>query len=108
MNVIHLVTLTLNGAAVFRYADGRDPGAANAEAGAILDSLTDRYGDGFGYRVEPLPYRRSIDNGAALQAACSAYESGAWSASALAESMAGVKAAALKLRTMAAELESGL
>ena len=90
--------------------DGAAPGDANYAAGEVMDRLTDETGlGGFGYRVEPLPYRRmgpagSGDLADAMAAARSAYESGAWMNG---QRTRFVAAYAGRLRQLAAEMESG-
>lgn len=56
MNRVQLATVTLNGAPVYQWACARDSGQVASEAGSVCDMLTDRFGDGFGWNVRPLPY----------------------------------------------------
>jgi hypothetical protein len=107
MNDVQLISLTWNGATFYRYATGAEPGAANAEAGEIMDRLADQFGDGFGYRVEAIPYRRTCDGTAVRDAAADAYASGAWPPSEAVPGCNAVADIAARLRRMAAELESG-
>lgn len=85
MNDVQLVTITWRGQPCFRYATSATEGDANAEAGRLMDSLADCYGDGFGYCVRSIPFRRSIDgDGRVFDAARLHYETGAWLQSGLA------------------------
>jgi hypothetical protein len=108
MNDVQLVFITWNGATVFRYVTGVDPGEANAEAGAIMDALSDQFGDGFGYRVEHAPYRRACDGTAVREAAALAYTHGAWPPGEAVPGCNAVARTAALLRRTAAELESGV
>lgn len=107
MNDVQLVHITWNGATVLRYATGVEPGAANNEAGDVIDGLTDQFGAGFGYRVEAIPYRRTCDDGAIKEAAALAYSHGAWPPGEAVPGCNAIANAAARLRRMAAELESG-
>ena len=76
---IHLVSMTWRGVVFFRYVTPLDPGTANHNAGVLMDSLADRYGNGFGYQVEPLPYIGTHPTSPdALPLAMEEYETGAW------------------------------
>ena len=107
MNDVQLVALTWNGATFYQYATGVEPGAANSEAGDVMDGLTDQFGDGFGYRVEAIPYRRTCDDGPIKEAAALAYASGAWPPTEAVPGCNAVANVAARLRRLAAELESG-
>lgn len=74
MNEVCLVVLFWNGAPFYRYVTSEEPGAANAEAGAIIDRLTDSYSGTFNYHVDAIAFRRSIDGGRIIEAATDAFE----------------------------------
>lgn len=85
MNEVQLITITFRGLPCFRYATSAEPGEANAQAGRLMDRLADYYGDGFGYAVRSVPFRRTCDGDARVfDAARSHYETGAWLQSGLA------------------------
>lgn len=74
MNDVCLVVLFWNGAPFYRYATGLEPGDANAEAGAIIDRLTDSYSGTFNYHVDAINWRRACDSSAVIEAATQAFE----------------------------------
>jgi hypothetical protein len=66
MNSVQLATVTLNGKTVYQWACARAADQVAAEAGAVCDALTDRFGDGFGWNVRPLPYAHATASAAIL------------------------------------------
>lgn len=105
---MYLVRLTWNGATVLAYATERPEGTANSEAGELMDSMADRFGDGFGYRVEPLHMAGPMNRADTLRLAVDAYANGRWPPRDKLPCIDMISAAATRLRRMAAELESGV
>jgi hypothetical protein len=105
---MYLVRLTWNGATVLAYATERPEGTANSEAGELMDSMADRFGDGFGYRVEPLHKAGPMNRADTLRLAIDAYSHGAWPPREAVPGCDMVARTAALLRRTAAELESGV